>query len=111
MRIPLLSIVRLGILSAILFLGPCLSVCADSFAWITNTSMNAGHFIHQATLLNDDRVFVTGGFNNSSAELFDPATGVWTAMPPMTAARQAHTVSTFSCLSNAGIASRIAAIA
>jgi hypothetical protein len=45
-------------------------------------------------LLNDGRVLVAGGFNGgvsrNSAELFDPATGTWTATGSMTIARGGH---------------------
>jgi RHS repeat-associated protein len=46
-------------------------------------------------LLADGRVLVTGGFNaagiTAAAEIFDPATGTWTATGSMREARQLHT--------------------
>ena len=47
-----------------------------------------------ATLLPNGQVLVAGGFNGvdlASAELYDPATGLWTATGSMTSARDHHT--------------------
>jgi len=49
-----------------------------------------------ATLLSDGRLLVAGGhtnggFTSSSAELYDPATGIWTMTSPMNADRAHHT--------------------
>ena len=49
---------------------------------------------HEATLLPNRQVLVTGGFGLSSlasAELYDPATGVWTTTGSMATARDFHT--------------------
>jgi hypothetical protein len=53
---------------------------------------------HTATALPDGRVLLTGGFSGSvlggrvtaGAELFDPATGLFTPAPPMSAPRYRH---------------------
>jgi hypothetical protein len=68
-------------------------------AWAAAADMHEGRWDHAATLLPDGRVLVAGGgtvrsprsvCSLRSAELFDPATGVWTAAPPMTDARSDH---------------------
>jgi hypothetical protein len=51
---------------------------------------------HTATLLPNRKVLVAGGFNGSStviatAELYDPATGTWSATAVMASARAVHT--------------------
>ena len=50
---------------------------------------------HTATLLPNGKVLVAGGFNDggylSSAELYDPASGTWSATGSLTAARLRHT--------------------
>jgi hypothetical protein len=50
---------------------------------------------HTATLLQNGKVLIAGGFNNTdvlaTAELFDPATGTFTPTGAMTTARFSHT--------------------
>jgi hypothetical protein len=51
---------------------------------------------HTATLLNNGKVLVVGGFNQTGAalastEIYDPATGLWTAGPALATARGDHT--------------------
>ena len=52
---------------------------------------------HTASVLLNGTVLVTGGANSasylSSAELYNPATGVWTTTGSMSAPRQYHTAS------------------
>jgi N-acetylneuraminic acid mutarotase len=68
--------------------------------WTVAADMHAARWDHSATLLEDGRVLVAGGGNVRSsysnlslrsAEIFDPAIGLWTQTPPMTDARSDHT--------------------
>ncbi|HEX9824306.1 MAG TPA: kelch repeat-containing protein, partial [Actinomycetota bacterium] len=58
-------------------------------------SMTSARDAHTATLLGDGTVLIAGGFTGSgalsAAELFDPATGTFTMLPPMTSGRYLHT--------------------
>ncbi len=66
-------------------------------------SLASGRTAHSATLLPDGRVFVTGGYEVEdspgnpefvpSAEIYDPATGAWTAAATPSVARKNHTAS------------------
>ena len=68
--------------------------------WQDARPMRQARLKHTATLLNDGRVLVAGGSNcrsncttaNSmpSAEIFDPASGVWTAAATMASGRNDH---------------------
>jgi hypothetical protein len=69
---------------------------APSFAPVD--SMTSARFRHTATLLQNGKILVTGGgpkypeyATTNTAELFDPAMGTFTSLPPMTTARQYHT--------------------
>jgi Kelch motif len=63
----------------------------------TNTgSMITGRYWGAAALLPNGEVLVAGGYNSSStylssAELYNPATGTWTATAPMNYARNNFT--------------------
>jgi len=68
--------------------------------WTATGSMITGRALHTATLLANGQVLAAGGFNLAnghtivsiaSAELYDPATGVWTATGSMASARYSHT--------------------
>jgi hypothetical protein len=72
--------------------------------WTATGSMLQGRYRHTATLLPDGRVLVAGGNVNGSsqlgircclatAELYDPATGTWTATGNLIAARVDHIAS------------------
>ena len=71
-------------------------------AWTPTGSLQEARTGHTATLLPDGRVLVAGGNGAihatdnlgfrylDSAEVYDPATGLWTATGRMTTARSAH---------------------
>lgn len=66
--------------------------------WTSAPSMAARRALHTATLLTDGRVLVAGGIPtytslepaSASAEIFDPASGAWSNVPPMFGARFEH---------------------
>ena len=64
-------------------------------SFTTTGSLNTARYFHTATLLPSGKVLVAGGYNGSilsSAELYDPATGMWTPTTgPMINARDGHT--------------------
>jgi N-acetylneuraminic acid mutarotase len=67
-------------------------------SWSSTGAMSVARINHTATLLPDGKVLVTGGSNMveglvtlSSAELYDPATNVWSAAGSMTTIREYHT--------------------
>jgi WD40 repeat protein len=83
----------------LLFLGaglmlvqPCLSA---PFQFEETGSLATARYFHTATLLPNGKVLVAGGGGNSgylaSAELYDPATGTWTATGSLHTARWIHT--------------------
>jgi hypothetical protein len=67
-------------------------------AWKDVASMTTPRRYHTATLLANGRVLVTGGQRPddpsslaASAEIFNPATNVWTTVAPLSIARTTHT--------------------
>jgi N-acetylneuraminic acid mutarotase len=65
--------------------------------WTVTGDMGQGRYWHTATLLRDGRVLIAGGekaflsFNHlSSAELYDPVTGTWSATASLSASRVGH---------------------
>jgi hypothetical protein len=66
--------------------------------WTFTGHLNAGRLLHTATLLLNGKVLVAGGWPDhthsgimSSAELYDPATGIWTRTMGMNVGRASHT--------------------
>lgn len=66
--------------------------------WTATGAMGTTRAVHTATLLPNGKVLVTGGrvgngagVSTATTEIYDPATGLWTAAAPMAAARGNHT--------------------
>lgn len=79
----------------------CLSLvaftCVSTWAAASTTtgSLLVGRYSHSATLLADGRVLVAGGVGTdgtilAEAEIYDPATGIWTQTGSMVAPRFNH---------------------
>src|SRR4051812_5089257 len=68
-------------LAAVFLCAPCQ---AESTNFVTTASMTEPRLGHTATLLPDGRVLVVGGLGiaptSTTAELYDPAAGTWTAI-------------------------------
>jgi hypothetical protein len=71
------SLVRVVVVAfAVLAAVPAHTAYADN--WLFTGSMNQSRYGHTATLLPDGKVLVVGGWlADTSAELYDPATGIW----------------------------------
>jgi len=62
--------------------------------WSLTGSMNSARTMHTATLLNNGKVLVVGGYAAGtlvSCEIFDPSTGTWSYTGAMSTPRKAHT--------------------
>ncbi|WP_438043796.1 Kelch repeat-containing protein [Sorangium sp. So ce128] len=68
--------------------------------WSSAGSMSVTRYLHTATLLQDGRVLVVGGYTlngnempqgRTSVEIYDPATSAWTAAAPTNLPRMQHT--------------------
>src|SRR6266478_8008026 len=72
-----------------------LSPAYAPFTFGNTGSLNTGRYWHTATLLPNGKVLVAGGYDGvnylTSAELYDPATGTWTATGSLDTARYRHT--------------------
>lgn len=90
--------------------GPLITDTAEIYdpvgdTWTLIAPMAHPRYAHTATRLLDGRVLVTGGANSygfyadviyADAQIYDPATGTWTAPIPMNAARESHTATLLS---------------
>ena len=66
--------------------------------WSLTGTMSRPRYAHTATLLADGRLLVAGGFvyryegyENSTAEIYDPARGTWSVTGDMSQSRASHT--------------------
>src|SRR5450432_569655 len=69
---------------------------AAPFTFATTGSLTSARYEHTSTLLLNGKVLVAGGTNGagvvmSSAELYDPVLGTWTATGSMAGVRDSHT--------------------
>ena len=75
------------------------STTRPRMTWSTTGSLSTSRSQHTATLLPSGRVLVAGGLNSAlppftwltSAELYDPAKGTWSATGSLANGRDAHT--------------------
>jgi hypothetical protein len=71
----------------------------------TTGNMTTARYYDTATVLTNEKVLFTGGFNGAvltTAELYDPATEIFTATGRMTAARDSHTATLLTTAPNSG---------
>src|SRR5450432_2593016 len=76
--------------------GPAPSAVDAAFTFDNTGSLNTARLEHTAALLPNGKVLVAGGigsgnFSLTSAELYDPASGSWTATGSLNTARYYHT--------------------
>lgn len=73
---------------------------ATADTWNGIPPMNAPRYFHTATLLDNGKVLVVGGYTGSvalnTADLYDPVSGTWTAAHEMATGRYAHTATKLS---------------
>lgn len=74
--------------------GVSLTVSGVPNTWYGRTAMSTPRNRHTATLLQNGKVLVVGGYSGSthvaSAELYDPATNSWSAAGSLAAGRKGH---------------------
>jgi hypothetical protein len=74
-----------------------IAVTVTAYPWTQTGSLATGRTLHSATLLADGRVLVVGGQTVgapiqtfASAELYDPASGTWSATGSLATGRENH---------------------
>ena len=83
----------LSFAAGLAFMQPCAATPGE---WNYTGSLETARFRHTATLLSDGRVLVAGGGAGqngplASAELYDPATGIFSDTASLNSARDSHT--------------------
>ena len=78
------------------FSGPVAKTLLTSPSWFPTGNLNTARVSHTATLLQNGKVLVVGGWDNGnnvldSAELYDPVTGVWSVTGRLNKPRTDHT--------------------
>ena len=76
---------------------------ADGASFLITGSLNEARAYHTATLLPNGKVLVAGGYYEDpgdhyllQSEIYDPATGMWTATGDLNSRREAHTATMLS---------------
>src|SRR5947207_14649143 len=81
--------------TAAALLGAPLATQGTPVNFVITGSLATARYFHTATLLPNGKVLVAGGDGNGhsqeSAELYDPASGTWTATGSLSAASTDHT--------------------
>jgi len=92
-RLVLLTTLLLTLLSGLSLAEPHMARATG--IWTNTGSLTNGRTNHTATLLQNGKVLVVGGYSAgtklNSAELYDPATGQWSITGSLNTARDAHT--------------------
>src|SRR5881398_246684 len=76
--------------TCVALLGAPLAIHGSPVNFVITGSLATARTFHTATLLPNGKVLVAGGGNNS-AELYDPASGTWSATGNLATARAFHT--------------------
>src|SRR5215470_17263352 len=81
---------------ALLSISAVLTASGSPFSFGNTGSLTTARYRHTTTLLPNGQVLVAGGEGSgisalSSAELYDPASGTWSATGSLTTARYIHT--------------------
>ncbi len=95
---PICTIAGISVLALVLSAVPAATaspastlIPADDFEFVATGSLTERRIGAAAALLDDGRVIVIGGYEVSSAEIWDPASGQWTTSGSMAAPREEAT--------------------